>query len=265
MRLPIYQVDAFTDCLFGGNPAAIVPLETWLPDELLQEIASENNLSETAYFVRLKEGFHLRWFTPACEVDLCGHATLATAHVLWRHLRYDGNTVRFCSRSGWLGVGREADFYVLDFPTDELEKVRTPGIVAQALECTPAETLKGREDYLVILKNESMVENLAPDYKLLATLKTRGIIATAPGVEVDFVSRCFYPSFGINEDPVTGSAHTTLTPYWAGRLGKTELTARQISRRGGFLKCRLSGDRTFIMGKAVTYLIGQIEVGGSSK
>ncbi len=260
MTLDIFQVDAFTHQLFGGNPAAIVPLENWLPDETLQNIAAENNLAETAFFTKNKENYHLRWFTPVTEVDLCGHATLATAHVLWQHLDFGGNEIAFQTRSGILKVKQDGGYYTMDFPTDNIEKTEAPELVVRSLGIEPIETWKGREDYLVLLENQAVVENLKPDFRTLSQLKARGVIATAKGGDVDFVSRCFFPYFGIDEDPVTGSAHTTLTPFWAKRLGKNELSARQISKRGGFLKCHLKGDRTEICGQAVTYLKGSIEV-----
>ncbi|MBI5915002.1 MAG: PhzF family phenazine biosynthesis protein [Bacteroidetes bacterium] len=260
MHLRIFQVDAFTDHLFGGNPAAVVPLEAWLPDEMLQQIAAENNLAETAFFIKNKEGYHLRWFTPAVEVDLCGHATVATAHVLWQHLGFEGNELSFYSRSGILGVKKDGDWYTLDFPTDHIEQVETPDILEKALDFQPSETWKGREDYLLFVENQAVVERLDPDFRLLAQLKSRGVIVTARGADVDFVSRCFFPAFGIDEDPATGSAHTTLMSFWAKKLGKNDLTARQISRRGGYLKCTLQGDRTAISGQAVTYLEGKLTI-----
>jgi len=261
MQLRIYQVDAFTHQLFSGNPAAVLPLEAWLSDDILQNIAAENNLSETAFFKREKGDFNIRWFTPVAEVNLCGHATLAAAHVLWQHLGYQTNEITFHSRSGKLGVSKTGDVYTLDFPNDKLTKTETPDIVRKALgSAVPLECFKGRENYLLAFENQAAVAALAPDFHLLEQLKTRGLIATAPGDEVDFVSRCFFPFYGINEDPVTGSAHTTLAAYWSQRLGKPELTARQISRRGGTLTCLISGERTLISGGAVTYFSGTIEV-----
>lgn len=261
MQLPIFQVDAFTDQLFGGNPAAVVPLEKWLPDEHLQKIAAENNLAETAYFIPQNEEYHLRWFTPAIEVDLCGHATVATAHVLFEHLGHPGDEIIFHSpRSGRLGVKKAGGWYILDFPTDKLERVVAPAQLAEGLGAHPLDLYRGREDYLAVFDNKESVGQLSPDFRTLKLLGGRGVICTAPGTDVDFVSRCFFPAAGIDEDPVTGSAHTTLTPYWAKRLGKNELTARQISKRGGYLRCKLKGDRTEISGKAVTYLEGKIWV-----
>jgi PhzF family phenazine biosynthesis protein len=260
MRLLIFQADAFTHELYGGNPAAVIPLDEWLPDKTMQSIALENNLSETAFIVRTGKNFHIRWFTPTTEVKLCGHATLASAHIIWKHLVDTTDTLLFNSKSGILTVTKEGDWYTLDFPTDRIEQTETPDVIIQSLGLTPVETWKGREDYLVLVDNQEVVQNLLPDFKTLASLQSRGVIVTSPGKEVDFVSRCFFPAFGIDEDPVTGSAHTTLTPFWAKRLGKTELTARQISARGGFLKCRLHGERTMISGQAVTYMEGIIMI-----
>ena len=260
MQLRIFQVDAFTGQLFKGNPAAVVPLEKWLPDDLMRSIALENNLSETAFFVKTEKGYHIRWFTPACEVNLCGHATLATAHVLWQHLRFSENEISFHSHSGLLGVKKEGDWYTLDFPTDQIEPVQTPEIIEKSLGLRPAETWKGREDYLVLVENQSVIETLKPDFRTMSGLKSRGVLVTAKGTDTDFVSRCFFPAFGIDEDPVTGSAHTTLTPFWAKKLGKTAFTARQISPRGGFLKCKLDGERTTISGQAITYMEGTVQV-----
>ena len=260
MNLKIYQVDAFTHQRFGGNPAAVVPLQEWLPDEVLQNIAVENNLSETAFFIQNNGHFDLRWFTPATEVQLCGHATLATAHVLWDEMGFDKEEITFQSLSGKLGVGKSGGFYTLDFPTDNLTAADLPKAIREGLGATVLETFKGREDYLVLLGSQEEVEQLQPDFKTLAQLKARGVIATAKGRGVDFVSRCFFPYFGIDEDPVTGSAHTTLAPFWAKKLGKDQMTAKQISKREGFLKIKLNGERTHISGQAVTYMKGEIFV-----
>ena len=260
MNIPIYQADAFTSELFRGNPAAVCPLDKWLPDATLQAIAAENNLSETAFFVPKGKDFHLRWFTPAIEVDLCGHATLATAHVLFQHLGYRDPSINFHTRSGLLSVSCQEGHYIMDFPTDMLEPALAPKVLAEALQVTPHEVFAGREDFLVVLGSETEVEALSPDFRLLRQVKGRGVIVTAPGDSVDFVSRCFFPNAGIDEDPVTGSAHTTLTPYWAERLGKQELLARQISRRGGEVKCTMLGERVALAGKAVTYMVGEILV-----
>ncbi|MCB0564988.1 MAG: PhzF family phenazine biosynthesis protein [Phaeodactylibacter sp.] len=260
MNIPIYQVDAFTGKLFRGNPAAVCPLDKWLPEATMQAIAAENNLSETAFFIPKGQDYQLRWFTPAIEVDLCGHATLATAHVLFQHLDYQEAILNFHSRSGLLSVSRQEGHYIMDFPTDILENTLAPKVLAEALRVQPREVLIGREDFLAVLDSEAEVAALQPDFRLLRQVKGRGVIVTAPGESVDFVSRCFFPNAGIDEDPVTGSAHTTMTPYWAERLGKQELTARQISRRGGELRCTMLGERVALAGQAVTYMEGVIGV-----
>jgi PhzF family phenazine biosynthesis protein len=261
MTLPIFQVDAFTSELFGGNSAAVVPLETWLPERLMQRIARENNLSETAFFVPLGEPgqWHIRWFTPTTEVPLCGHATLATAFVIFNCLKTNiSEKISFQSQTGWLHVQRDSDWLTLDFPTDRLQAVELPEAARTGLNIVPKKVLLGREDYLCIYDSEADVLALHPDFRALKTVQARGFICTAPGEQSDFVSRCFFPAFGIDEDPVTGSAHTTLTPYWAEILGKTTLTAFQISERRGFLHCTLAGDRVLISGQAVLYLQGNI-------
>ncbi len=258
MKLSLYQVDAFTHSRFRGNPAAVVPLEEWLPDTILQDIAQENNLAETAFFVPEGAGFHLRWFTPATEVDLCGHATVASAHVLYEHLGYQKDRIEFQSRSGLLSVERKNANYLLNFPTDTITKIQNAPLLAEALGVLPVEIFQGKTDWLVILEEQAQIEHLKPDLRKIAEAGGRGTIVSAPGTAVDFVSRCFFPQSGVDEDPVTGSAHTTLAPYWAKRLGKNELSARQLSKRGGELHINLLGDRTEIGGAAVTYLIGKI-------
>lgn len=258
--LPIYQVDAFADQLFKGNPAAVIPLESWLPDETLQSIALENNLSETAFFIPSGDNFHLRWFTPTVEVNLCGHATLAASHVLFEHLAYSKDTIRFDSRSGWLSVEKRDGLYFLNFPADNNEAVAAPPQIEEALGITPLEVFRGKDDFMVIVDNQATIEALTPNFHLLQQLPARGLIVTAPGEQVDFVSRCFFPQTGVDEDPVTGSAHTTMTPYWAQKLNKKELTARQLSFRGGTVQCQLLGDRVALGGKAVTYLTGSIAI-----
>lgn len=260
MKLNIYQVDAFAENVFTGNPAAVVPLKNWLSDELMQNIAMENNLSETAFFVPAENGFHIRWFTPATEVNLCGHATLATAHVLFQHLNYQGKEILFQSKSGILNVKRKNEQIVLDFPTSEVIEVKLLENIEQAFGILPQKGFIGREDLMYVFESQKEIENLKPDFNFLKTLEMRGIIATAPSIEYDFVSRFFAPSEGIDEDPVTGSAHTMLVPYWAKSLGKEELVARQISKRGGILHCKHLGKRVEIGGKAVTYLVGEITV-----
>lgn len=260
MKLNIYQVDAFAENVFTGNPAAVVPLKNWLFDETMQNIAMENNLSETAFFVPAENGFHIRWFTPTTEVNLCGHATLATAHVLFQHLNYQGKEILFQSKSGILNVKRKNEQIVLDFPTSEVIEVKLLENIEQAFGILPQKGFIGREDLMYVFESQKEIENLKPDFNFLKTLEMRGIIATAPSIEYDFVSRFFAPSEGIDEDPVTGSAHTMLVPYWAKRLGKEELVARQISKRGGILHCKHLGKRVEIGGKAVTYLVGEITV-----
>jgi PhzF family phenazine biosynthesis protein len=254
----IYQIDAFTDKLFGGNPAAIVPLENWLPDELMQTLASENNLSETAFITpKGNHIFHIRWFTPEIEVDLCGHATVAAAHVFYEHLGYTRPEITFDSRSGLLTVRKEDDMYVLNFPSDTLKKANEyNGEFSKILNVNVLETWRGKTDYMVVLADEATVANLKPDFGRLKQVPSRGLIATAKGNDVHFVSRCFFPQSGIDEDPVTGSAHTSLTPFWAERLTNNRLTAKQISKRGGDLFCKYLGSRVEIAGKAVTYMIG---------
>lgn len=258
MELTIYQVDAFTNERFKGNPAAVVPLIEWLPDAVMQDIAQENNLAETAYFVREDDGFRLRWFTPAVEVDLCGHATVATAHVLYEHLGYNKDVIKFQSRSGLLTVEKRGSQYLLNFPTDTLTKVENAPHIIDAIGMTPVEIYQGKTDWMVVLEEQAQVENLKPDLRKIAEAGGRGTIVTAPGVEVDFVSRCFFPQSGVDEDPVTGSAHTSLTPYWAKRLAKNKLYARQISKRSGDLTLEWKDDRTEIGGEAVTYLVGTL-------
>ncbi len=259
MELSIYQVDAFTDHLFGGNPAAIVPLENWLPDDLMQAIAAENNLSETAFYVPAGENFDIRWFTPKAEVDLCGHATIATAHILFEQKKYDRKTIIFGSKSGILKVEKLNNLYTMDFPCDKIHPATFPVEMIQALGVTPLETFRGKDDYMIVIGSEIEILNIRPDFRMLSLLeKSRGVIVTAPGKEVDFVSRCFYPQFGIDEDPATGSAHTTLTPYWAQKLNKTELTALQLSPRKGLIQCKYLNDRVLLSGRAVTFLKGKL-------
>jgi PhzF family phenazine biosynthesis protein len=257
MQLPIFQVDAFTSSVFAGNPAAVCPLGDWLPDATLQAIAAENNLAETAFFVPNNGRFHLRWFTPVCEVELCGHATLASAHVLFRELDQPGDTVRFDTQSGELVVKRDNGRLVMDFPSRPPGKVDVHPELIPALGGAPAEVL-GARDYLVRYTSSDQVRALTPNMEALKSLDRFAVIVTAPGTDCDFVSRFFAPSKGIPEDPVTGSAHCTLIPYWANQLGRTVLHARQISRRGGELFCQLHGDRVAIAGHAALFLKGYI-------
>jgi predicted PhzF superfamily epimerase YddE/YHI9 len=259
MELPLFQVDAFTDKLFSGNPAAICPLEAWLPDATLQAIASENNLSETAFFVRNSHRFQLRWFTPGCEVDLCGHATLASAYVLFHELNEPGDTLRFETKSGELVVRRDGDRLAMDFPARPPQVIQPDPRLVTALGGSPSEILAAR-DYLVRYRTADEVRELAPDMELLKKIDRFAFIVTAPGGDCDFVSRFFAPAKGVPEDPVTGSAHCTLIPYWARELHKTTLHARQIGRRGGELFCKLMGDRVEIAGRAKLFLRGRISL-----
>lgn len=257
MSIPIFQVDAFSEKLFGGNPAAVCPLEEWLPDSLMQQIAAENNLAETAFFVETESGFHIRWFTPAVEVDLCGHATLAAGHVLFHHLGYQNNEILFQSRSGVLNVRKTGDLLTLDFPADELQSVEVPVLLKEALGVEPEECYKGKTDYMLVYPHQQVITDMKPDFQKLSGMECRGVIVTSPGIGCDFVSRFFAPQSGINEDPVTGSAHTSLTPYWAEKLNKTELSAIQLSPRKGHLTCKINGKRVEISGRCITYLIGE--------
>ena len=263
--IPYFHVDAFTQTPFAGNPAGVCPLETPLPAALMQQIAAENNLAETAFLVPragTPAEYDIRWFTPAVEIDLCGHATLASAHVLFAHLGFTGVKVIFHSQSGPLEVSREDDGRLtLDFPSRPPRELPThPTGLPDALHATPLRVLAAR-DLLVVFSTEAEVLALRPDYARIAALEYVGVIATAPGSNgVDFVSRFFAPRVGVPEDPVTGSAHSTLIPYWAAKLGKTELRARQISPRGGDLWCRLRGERVDISGYAVTYAVGELMV-----
>ncbi len=261
MDLPIYQVDAFTRQLFRGNPAAVMPLDAWLADERLQAIAMENNLSETAFLVPDGDGYHLRWFTPAVEVDLCGHATLASAHVLFEHLGHPGDEVLFNTRSGTLRVSRSDAGLTLDFPAASLTPGEVDLAVCDALGATASETVLvggNRHTAVYVYEFEADVAGLTPDFRALRAAADYAIIATAPGDECDFVSRFFAPAVGIDEDPVTGSAHCALVPYWASRLHLDRLEARQISARGGQLTCELRGDRVLMTGLAVTYMQGTV-------
>jgi len=260
MKIRMFQVDAFTDTLFGGNPAAVCLLPETISDDLMQKIAAENNLAETAFLVENQKPLRIRWFTPKVEVDLCGHATLATAHVLFNELSFPENILRFESRSGVLEVRNEGGFLVLNFPSDPPGKGCLSRSVLDSLGMDPIEILKGKSDYLLVYENQQQVEELDPEFQGLGKATARGVIVTAPGKNCDFVSRFFGPQVGINEDPVTGSAHTTLTPYWSARLGKKELAAMQLSERKGNLRCRDLGDRIEIAGKAVTYFEGWIDV-----
>ena len=260
MKFQIFQTDAFASSLFKGNPAAVVPLIEWLSDETMQQIAMENNLSETAFFIPEGDHFHIRWFTPKTEVNLCGHATLATAHVLFNELAFKGEQIKLESKSGLLKVTKSGDKLQLDFPADPVSLEDTNPEIETALGAGPIATYKGKTKHLLVFDNEETIRNMKPNFHLLKQTEARGIIVTAKGTTDDFVSRFFAPKVGIDEDPVTGSAHTLLVPFWANRLNKTEMTSLQLSARGGQLWCTLSGDRVLIAGKAVTYLKGEIEI-----
>ncbi len=259
MRIPIYQVDAFAEKPFEGNPAAVCPLEAWLDDGLLQSIASENNLSETAFSTDDDGGYEIRWFTPVGEVDLSGHATLATAFIVFEPLLPEATQVVFHSRSGPLPVHCERDRLTLDFPAQPGETCTTPELLEKALGAAPLECFRGA-DYMAVYESQSQIESMTPDFRLLKELDCRGVIVTAPGEQTDFVSRFFAPRHGIDEDPVTGSAHCALTPFWAAKMGKTRLSAKQLSQRTGRLNCQLAGDRVRISGTAHLYLTGEIYV-----
>jgi PhzF family phenazine biosynthesis protein len=276
MELELYQIDAFCKDLFSGNPAAVCPLASWPADALMQQIAAENNLSETAFYVQEAAHpeaghYHIRWFTPTVEVDLCGHATLATAHVLYNHKGFTGDTIKFASRSGELKVKKAGDLLTLDFPADTLTPIPVTDDMSRWFGKRPDEAYKGKTDYMLVFAHEADIANINPNLAVIEKLtEARGVIATAPGDTaakgdakadantIDFVSRFFGPQSGVPEDPVTGSAHTTLTPYWSKRLGKKDLIAQQLSARKGYLQCHDAGDRIAISGHAKTYLIGRL-------
>jgi predicted PhzF superfamily epimerase YddE/YHI9 len=261
MRIPYYQVNAFTRSTFGGNPAGVCPLDAWLPDALMQQIAKENDLAETAFFLRkASNGVHpLRWFTPAIEIDLCGHATLATAYTLFSELGYNGGQISFSTKSGILNASRRGDIVELDFPSRPASACEIPDGLVKGLGRTPRAVLKAR-DCMAVFDAEEDITAITPDLAELAKIDCLGIIATAPGRDCDFVSRFFAPRAGIPEDPVTGSSHCTLIPYWARRLGKKELHARQLSARGGELFVRDCGERVAMGGHCAVYIRGEIEV-----
>lgn len=259
MNISIYQIDAFADECFKGNPAAVCPLNEWISDDLMLKIAAENNLSETAFFVKKDNYYEIKWFTPVLEVDLCGHATLASAHVLFNHLNYDKDIIEFSSKSGLLKVFKKDGLMYLDFPARAGEKVDCPKAVKDALGIEPLEVYKSR-DYMAVLSSEDIINNLSPDINKLKDLDSFGLIITAKGCNVDFVSRFFAPNEGIFEDPVTGSAHCTLIPYWAEKLGKVQMDAVQVSKRTGKLSCVMNGDRVLIGGEAKTYMSGTVHI-----
>lgn len=262
MEYPIYIVDAFAEQLFAGNPAAVCPLDSWIADETMQLLAKENNLSETVFFVPEESGFRIRWFTPGTEVKLCGHATLAAAHILFTQLQYHSDKIVFYSLSGPLEVFRNEDHTItLNFPSNPPEKVEEiPEGLLEGLGIDLVPVYKTSFDYMVVLANQQAILDLKPDFSKLAKVPARGVIATAKGIDSDFVSRCFYPQSGVNEDPVTGSAHTIMTPYWAAHFQKTNLSAIQLSARKGYLQVTLLGNRVAMTGKAITYLKGQYHI-----
>lgn len=259
MRIPIFQVDAFANQCFTGNPAAVCPLETWLDDAVMQSIAAENNLSETAFFVETDKGFQIRWFTPTHEIALCGHATLASAFVLFELLGYVQEKIVFESKSGPLTVSKKGDWFDMDFPSQPPVPCETPAEILQAFASMPIQCLKA-EDYIVVFENEADVLNASPDLALLSKMDLRCVVITAKSSKYDFVTRVFAPKFGINEDPVTGSAFTQLIPYWESVLNKQVLGAKQVSQRGGEVHGAMLGERVIISGQAALYLMGQIEV-----
>ena len=263
MPVPLYHVDAFTDRPFSGNPAAVCPLKAWLDDETLRAVAAENNLSETAFFLQEGEAYRLRWFTPRCEVNLCGHATLASAFVMLCILRPHQQSARFLTRSGLLTVVRQDELLAMDFPAlPPWTCSSPPEDLIEGLSAKAGLTVLQIEDnYFVVYESEDEIRSLRPDFSRLEQLHPAGVAVTAPGKNADFVSRYFAPSYGIPEDPVTGSTHCSLTPYWSQRLGKSTLYARQISHRGGELWCELAGDRVVIKGKAVLTLQGSLSIG----
>ncbi|WP_273821030.1 PhzF family phenazine biosynthesis protein [Pseudomonas asplenii] len=261
MQVAIFQVDAFASRVFAGNPAAVCPLDHWLTDEQLQAIAAENNLSETAYFVQQGDVYELRWFTPLVEVELCGHATLAAAWVILNKLGVDAPVLSFSTRSGELRVRRSGSGLTLDFPAKTAEPCTPPADLLPALGLESADVL-ATDDFIVVVPDEQIVEKLKPDFARLKGLPLRGVVVTAQGREFDFVSRWFGPNVGVNEDPVTGSAHTSLMPYWAGVLDKQILTAQQGGLRKGQLRCEMAGDRVLITGESVLYMVGEITLEG---
>ena len=259
MEITLYQIDAFASKLFEGNPAAVCPLGAWLSDEIMQSIAAENNLSETAFFVPKGNGYHIRWFTPASEVDLCGHATLAAAYVLFNILGYKKDKIEFDSKSGILAVTKANEWLVMDFPAQPPVSCDIPKEIIKAFDRAPIECLKS-EDFVVVFEREIDIESANPDFEQLKKLDLRGVIITAKSTRYDFVARFFAPKYGIPEDPVTGSAYTQLAPYWASRMGSKRFSVKQVSSRGGELTCEVVDDRVLISGKAIKYLEGKIKI-----
>ena len=257
----MYQVDAFASALFSGNPAAVVILESPLSEDLMQSIALENNLSETAFININESPIPIRWFTPTLEVDLCGHATMASAKIIFEHFPdIAGSEISFSSKSGILKVSKNAENICLNFPVDDPEPQKMDAFFAEALGESPIEILRGTDDFLAVFNTEQQIQAMKPDFTKLAKINSRGVVISAPGNDVDFVSRCFFPQTGVDEDPVTGSAHTMLIPYWAKQLDKIQFKAHQLSARGGALDCELVNDRVLISGKSVIYFEGMISI-----
>ncbi len=257
MKIPLYQIDAFSSRVFGGNPAAVCPLERWFSDDALQSIALENNLSETAFFVGGNSQYEIRWFTPEAEVDLCGHATLATGYVISEILGDRSKIINFTSASGELQVNLEKERPSLNFPSRPGIPIECPDLIYKALGHQPSACISAT-DFMVVLESSHQVQELNPNLDLLKEFDARGVLVTAKGDDCDFVSRCFFPRLGVPEDPVTGSAHCTLAPYWAERLGKQQLHCRQVSKRAGELWCEVLGDRVLISGDCALYLTGEV-------
>ncbi len=260
MKLKVYIANSFSEKKFGGNPAAVVPLKEWLSDVLMQQIAAQNNLAETVYFIPQGDDYAIRWFTPAVEVSLCGHATLASAHIMFEHLGYAREQIIFHSKSGPLKVTRNRDKIILDFPVDEPGKIPNNELINKSLGIKATEVFKSRFEYMAVLNSQEEIETLKPDLALVKQLPSLGLIVTAKGDKVDFVSRCFFPQSGIDEDQVTGSAHVVMVPYWAKQMGKTKLSAIQLSARKGYIDCELAGDRVLMSGHANTYLEGDFYI-----
>ena len=262
MKLKLYQVDALATRVFEGNPAAVVPLEQWLDDDLMQNIAQENNLSETVFFVQKEQGYEIRWFTPVEEVDLCGHATLAAAHVLYQHLDYQQDVIEFQSKSGLLLVSKTDNGYAMDFPASLPKDIAPPAQLIAGLNGTEYTKVMADFDYVIELADEQALKQLTPDFVKWLDVDLRGVVVTAKASDssIDFVSRCFFPKLNINEDPITGSAHCELAPYWQTKLNKNDMNARQLSARGGAVNCKINDDRVILTGSAVDYLIGEISV-----
>jgi PhzF family phenazine biosynthesis protein len=261
MNIPLFRVDAFANNIFEGNPAAVCPLQTWIPDDMMRAIAAENNLPDTAFFVREEEHYALRWFSPRYEVKLCGHATLASAFVIFNVLKSASPEIHFTTQSGPLCVRQEDELLAMDFPSYPLSDcAEPPAGLAEGLRADPERILQANGNYFAVFSNAAQVRDVQPDFALLERLHPSGVCITAPGAQVDFVSRHFVPSYGVPEDPVTGSTHCSLAPYWASRLRKQQLHARQLSARGGELWIEVAGERVFVKGKAVLYMAGTLSV-----